>query len=156
MVIATTVAATTTVTRTRAIGAAEAALTAAATVAAAIATAFITAATITAIAITAAKATFTAETTAITAGARRTGFHGARFIHDEAAATQGLAIHALNGSLCFRFTGHFHKTKAFGAAGVSFHHDARTCDSSKLAERLLQIVVAHTIGKVADIQLIAH
>ena len=175
-----TIAATATIARTGAVGAAKASITTAITAAAvaitatttiaataitvAAAAAAVTAAaatTVAAFAVAAAIATTTAVATfmvatAKAAGARRAGLHRTSLIDHQAATAQRLAIHALNGGLCFCVAAHFHKAEAFGAAGVAFHHDASTCDSSELAERLLQVVVAHTIWKVADIQLIAH
>lgn len=79
-------------TATAAVGAAETAVVAAAAVTAT--TGAITAATKTA---TTATATGAAET----ASAGRTSFHGASFIHHQAATTQGLTVHAFNSSLRF-------------------------------------------------------
>ena len=173
VIAATAITAAAAVTGARAIGAAEAAVATAITTTITAATAITVAAT--AIATTAAISTFAIATAvaafAVTATvatafiaiaaakatrARRTGFHGTCFIDHQAATTQRLAVHALNSRLCFCFAAHFHKAEALGAAGVAFHHDTRTGDCTKLAECLLQVIVAHTIRKVADIQLIAH
>jgi len=131
--------------------------TTAAAIAASVASA-ITAATAT-VATAAAITTAIAATTAAAAKAARargTGLHGARFVHHEAASAQWLAIHALNGCLCLGIAAHFDKPESLGAACVAFHHDPGAGDSAELAECLLQVVVTHTIGKVADVKLIAH
>jgi len=62
----------------------------------------------------------------------------------------------LNGCLCLGIAAHFDKPESLGAACVAFHHDPGAGDSAELAECLLQVVVTHTIGKVADVKLIAH
>src|SRR5690606_3174848 len=116
-----------------AVGTTEAAITATSAVAS-------IAAAVTAIIAATAIATFVAEAATIAACTWRAWLHGTSFIDDQAATTQWLTIHSLNGGLCLCFTGHFYETKAFGATCVTFHHDARTFYSSKLAECLLQIV----------------
>src|SRR5256885_16936261 len=92
-------------------------------------------------------------TTLFRSRARGTRLHGARFVHHEAAPAQWLAIHALNGCLCLGIAAHFDKPESLGAACVAFHHDPGAGDSAELAECLLQVVVTHTIGKVADVKL---
>lgn len=126
---AATVAATTAAAWARSVGAAEAtvatttAFTAAATTKATF-TAATAAATTTEATTAATKATFTAG---------RAGFHGACFVHDDGAATQGLTIGAIDGGLRFCVAAHFHKAEAFGTACVTFHHDLGAGHSAELA-----------------------
>jgi hypothetical protein len=58
--------------------------------------------------------------------------------------------------LRFRVAAHFHKAEAFGAAGVTFHHDFSAGDSAKLAKRLLQVFVADRVRQVANVKFVAH
>jgi len=105
-----------------------------------------------AVAATAASTTTVAATAATeAAGTWRTCLHRTGFIHNHAAATQRLAVHAVDGCLCFCIAGHFDKTKALGATGVAFHHDFGAGDSAKLAKGLLQVFVTHRIRQVADV-----
>jgi hypothetical protein len=169
VIVVSPAAATAAIAGAGAIGAAETAIATAAVAAAstafttAIATAAIAASVATAIAAATATvaATITTAITATTAAtkaarARGTGLHGARFVHHEAAPAQWLSIHALNGCLRLGIAAHFDKPESLGAACVAFHHDPGAGDSAELAECLLQVVVTHTIGKVADVKLIAH
>src|SRR5450830_239854 len=148
----TAVAATATAvaaTRASAVGAAEAAFAATAT-AAATAEAATAAAAATTVA-----ATTTAAAEAATA-TRGTRFHRAGFVDHHAAATEGLTIHAVDGGLCFGVARHFHKAETLRAAGVTLHHDFGAGHSTKLAKSLFQVVVAHRVRQVADVQFVAH
>src|SRR5437899_2371803 len=83
-------------------------------------------------------ATAVAATTAAAAEAaatRRTCFHRTGFVHDNAAAAQRLAVHAVDSRLGFCIAAHFDKAKAFGTTGVAFHHDFSAGDSAELAKR---------------------
>jgi len=101
---------------------------------------------------TAASATTVAATAAAkAAGAWRTCLHRTGFIHYHATSAQRLAVHAVDGCLCFCIAGHFDKAKAFGATGVAFHHDFGAGNSAKLTKGLLQIFVTHRIRQVADV-----
>ena len=123
------------------------------------ATAFTTttaAAAVTAATTTTVAAATTATAITTTAAAGRTGLHGTCFIHDQAATTQWLTIHARDGCLRLSVTAHFHKTKAFGAAGVALHHDLGAGNGAKLTKRLFQVAIAHGIRQVADVQFVAH
>jgi hypothetical protein len=146
---ASTTTAAATGTATAAVGAAETAVAA---------TAAGTTATAAAIPTTAAATTVAATTTAAAeaAAARGTRFHGTRFVNNNAAAAQRLAVHAGNRGLCFGIAAHFDKAKAFGAAGVAFHHDFGAGDSAKLAKRLLQVFVANRVRQIADVKFVAH
>jgi hypothetical protein len=55
--------------------------------------------------------TAVATTAAEAAGTWRTSFHRTGFVHDNATAAQRLAVHAVDGRLCFRIAGHFDKTE---------------------------------------------
>ena len=128
---------------TSAASAISAATTAAATAAAAITTT-------TAVAATA---------SAISAATTATGwacFHGTRFVHNDAAATKRLAIHAVDSGLRFGVAAHLDKAKTLGATGFAFHHDLGTGDRAKLRESLLEIAVANGVGQIADVQFVAH
>ena len=67
-----------------------------------------------------------------------------------------MAMQAIDGSLGFRLAAHFHKAEALGTAGVALHHDLGAHHIAELAELLLQIVVAHSVGQVAHVQFVAH
>jgi hypothetical protein len=97
-----------------------------------------------------------ATTTAKTTCARWAGFHRTGFIHHDAATTQGLTVHALDGGLCFGIAAHFDKTKAFGATGVTLHHDFCAGYSTKSCKSLLQIAITYRVGQIAHIQFVAH
>src|SRR5450830_166375 len=137
---------------------AVAAAVAAATTTAVAATATAVAAT-RATAVGAAEAAVAATTTAAAEAAtatRGTGFHRAGFVDHHAAATEGLTIHAVDGGLCFGVARHFHKAETLRAAGVTLHHDFGAGHSTKLAKSLFQVVVAHRVRQVADVQFVAH
>jgi hypothetical protein len=173
---ATTATASTAATWASAVGAAETATAAFATTVAATAfattTTVATATTFTAAAVTAAAAfattavttaTFTATTAksttatkAATTCAGRTRFHGTGFVDHHVTPAQWLAIHAVDGSLRFVITAHFHKTEAFGAASVTFHHDFGAGHSTEFTECLFQVAVANGVRQVADIKFVAH
>jgi hypothetical protein len=183
-VAATTFTATTaftttasTATGTRTIGAAETATATFATATAITATAAATAALATTATTTAiasataavAAATFTTTTaasaaiaatatTAETATARSgwACFHGTGFVDHHIAATQRLAIHAMDGSLGFFIVAHFHEAEAFGTARVTFHHDFGTGDHPKFTKSLFQIAVSNRVRQVADVKFVAH
>jgi hypothetical protein len=103
---------------------------------------------------TAAEAAFTATTETTATG--WTGFHGTRFVDNQATATQRRAVHAFDGSLRFGIAAHFYETKTFGATGVAFHHDLGASHRTELSERLLKIAVAYRIRQIADVQFVAH
>src|SRR5450830_1294734 len=145
------VAAAVAATRASAVGAAEAAFAATATAAATAEAATAAAAA----AATTVAATTTAAAEAATA-TRGTGFHRAGFVDHHAAATEGLTIHAVDGGLCFGVARHFHKAETLRAAGVTLHHDFGAGHSTKLAKSLFQVVVAHRVRQVADVQFVAH
>jgi hypothetical protein len=65
-------------------------------------------------------------------------------------------MHASNGGLRLRIVPHFDKSKAFGATRVALHHDFGAGDAAELAEGLLQIVIAHGIWQIADVEFVAH
>ena len=65
-------------------------------------------------------------------------------------------MQAGNGGLGLGVVTHFHKTKTFGAASVAFHHDFGAGDRTELAERLLQVVVAHRVRQIAYVEFVAH
>jgi hypothetical protein len=67
-----------------------------------------------------------------------------------------LAVHAIDRRLRLRITAHFDKAKAFGAAGITLHHDFGAGDGPELAERLFEIVVTHRIWQVANVEFVAH
>ena len=124
--------------------------------------AFTTAATATATvaatttAATVAATTTTAVATATAAAARWARLHGTGFVDDQAATSEGLAIHTADGCLRFRIRRHFHKPKAFGATGVALHHDFGACDGTKLTKRLFQIAITNGIRQIAHVQFVAH
>ena len=165
---AAAIATAATVAWARAVGATEAtvttttAITTTTTVAtaAALTTAAITTAAFTATTVAAATAATTSTTKAATAtkatAAWRTWLHGACFIDHNATTTQRLAIHALDGGLCFGIAAHFNKAKALGAACVALHHDLGAGHGTELAKSLFQIAVAHRVWQVADVQFVAH
>jgi hypothetical protein len=127
-----------------------------ATAASAAATVGATEAAIVAAAAEAAAAFTTTAAEAAAASAGRTGFHGTSFVHDEAATTQRLAIHAFDSSLCFGIAAHFHKAEAFGTASVTLHHDLGAVDSTEVAKSLLQVFVANGVWQIANVQFVAH
>ena len=90
------------------------------------------------------------------AGAWRTCCHGTCFVHHEATAAQRLAVHAFNSGQSFRVAAQFHKAEAFGAAGVTFHHDFGAGNGAVSRESLLQVFVAERIGQVAHVKFVAH
>ena len=143
----TTTTTTTTTTVTAGTAAAAFATTAATISAAAAFTATTTAVGATETAATTAFATATTvaatTTTAKTARAGRAWLHGASFVHHQAAATQGCAVHAFNGCQSFGIAAHLDKTKTFRAARVTLHHDFRAGHRTELSKRLLEIAVAH-------------
>jgi hypothetical protein len=148
-----TFATATTITATAAFATTATAATAAAAVAAATAAATFTtttAATAAAIATTAS----TAETA--TASSGWACLHGTGFVDHHIAATQRLAIHAMDGSLGFFITAHFHEAEAFGTARVTFHHDFGTGDRPKFTKSLFQIAVSNRVRQVADVKFVAH
>ena len=130
--------------------------TAAFATAAVAATATFAATAITAAAFTTTTAVAATATKAATPCTGRTCFHGTGFIDHHITTTQWLAIHAVDGSLRFIVAAHFHKTEAFGAASVTFHHDFGAGDSTEFTERLFQIAVANRVRQVADVKFVAH
>jgi hypothetical protein len=62
-----------------------------------------------------------------------------------------LTIHAVDG-----FSSGIDKAEALGTAGVAVHHDLGGRDSAEFAKRLLQGVVTHAVGEVADVKLVSH
>jgi hypothetical protein len=58
--------------------------------------------------------------------------------------------------LGFAVAAHFHKTKAFGSAGIAFHHDLSAGHSTEFTEGLFQIAVANRVRQVADVKFVAH
>src|SRR5438105_543750 len=130
-------------------GAATAATAVAAATGAATAAATAIAATTTAVAATTGAAAATTE-------AARTLFTRTRFVDDEGAAVEGLAVHAVDGRLGFGVRAHLHEAEALGAAGIAVHHDLGGCDGAELGESLLKIVVADAVGKVAYVEFVAH
>ena len=132
------------------------------TAAAAVTTTATTARTTTAVAATARPTTAVTATARITTAATkaacawRTCFHRTGFVHDNAATTQRLAIHAIDGCLRFSVAAHFHKAKAFRTASVTFHHDFSAGNRAKLTKRLLQVFVANRVRQIANVKFVAH
>jgi hypothetical protein len=58
--------------------------------------------------------------------------------------------------LSFCITGHFNKSKAFGATCVALHHDLGAGDGAKLTEGLFQVAIAHGIWQIADVKFVTH
>jgi hypothetical protein len=58
--------------------------------------------------------------------------------------------------LRFIIAAHFDKTKALGAARVTFHHDFGAGDSTESSKGLFQIAVTNRVRKVADVKFVAH
>src|SRR5437867_659387 len=81
---------------------------------------------------TSATAVAAATAAAEAAATWRTCFHRTGFVHDNAAAAQRLAVHAVDSRLGFCIAAHFDKAKAFGATGVAFHHDFSAGDRAEL------------------------
>src|SRR5690606_27937345 len=106
----------------------------------------------------AAVATAVAATATTIAAAKAAGawLHGASDIDREGATIHLLAVQAFNGGLCFCSRTHFHKAKAFGAACVTFHHDFGGSHVAVSCELLLQRVIAHGVGKIADVEFVVH
>ena len=90
------------------------------------------------------------------AEAARTLFTGASLIDDDGAAFQGLAVHAVDGSLGFGVRAHLDEAEAFGTASFAVHHDLGRSDIAELTESLLERVVTHRIGQIADVQFVSH
>jgi hypothetical protein len=67
-----------------------------------------------------------------------------------------LTVHAIDGGLGFVVTAHFYKTKTFGTARVTFHHDFGAGHHAKLTKSLFQISVSNRIWQVANVKFIAH
>src|SRR5450830_1521011 len=124
------------------------------TAAAAAVTATTTAAAASATAVTAATASATTEAAAASAG--RTCFHRTGFVNHETTATVLLTVHAVDSSLCLSVAAHFHKAEAFGAAGVTFHHDLGASDGTVCGKCLLQVFVTESVGQVAHVKFVAH
>ena len=125
-------------------------------------TAAATAVAATTAAVAAATAATTAAVAATTVAAAeatatgRTWFHRTGFVHDQITAAEVLAMHALDGCLCFGIAAHFDKAETLGTAGVTLHHDLGAANRAELAESLLQILVAERIGQVAHVKFVAH
>jgi len=154
---AVTAAATTAATATAAtaIGAATTAATAAATVrAATAATAATAGATTTATVATTTAAAATAAAAAV--AATRAVFTRTGLVDDDGAAFEGLAIHAVDGSLRFRVRAHLDEAEALRATRIAVHHDLGGRDGSELRKCLLKRIVAHGIRKVADVKFVSH
>src|SRR5437667_2059576 len=105
---------------------------------------------------TAATAEAAAAATTAAAETTRTLFTRARFVDHQRAAVEGLAVHAVDGRLSLGVRAHLHEAEALGAAGVAVHHHLRRRHGTELCECLLQIVVAHAVREVADVEFVAH
>ena len=132
------------------VGAATAAATTRAATAAAAAVAAATTAT------TEAATTTAAAATTATAEPARALFTRTRFVDDDGAAFEGLAVHAVDGRLGLGVRAHLDETKALGAAGVAVHHDLGGRDGAELPERLLERLVAHGISQITYVQFVSH
>jgi hypothetical protein len=144
-------------------------ITAATTTATAVtAAATTTATTGTAAVTTAAAATATTGTAAVTTAAACTAteaaaacaggtrFHGTRFVNHQTTATKLLAVHSADCRLRFGIAAHFHKAEAFGATGVTLHHDLGASDRTVCGKCLLQVFVTERIWQIADVKFVAH
>jgi hypothetical protein len=99
----------------------------------------------------------TTTTAAVTtAAATGTWLHRTRFVHDHVATVNRLAVHAADRCLRFCIAGHFDKAEAFGTAAVAVGHDFGRLDLTEGAEGVLQRVVGHRVGEVANVKFLAH
>src|SRR5947209_8253802 len=87
-----------------------------------------------------------ATATATATKAARAVFHGARLVHDDAAAAERLAIHSVDCSLRLGVAAHLHEAETLGAAGLALHHDLGARDLAELVECLFQVAVTHLVG----------
>ena len=167
-VAAATTAAATPTAATAAVGAAATAATTAATVGAAATAAASTASatSATAAATTGATTTTTAAVAATAATAAGTAtaateatwalFTRTGFVDHDGATVDGLAVHAIDGSLRFRIRAHFHKAEALGTARFTVHHDLGGSHGAKLRKSLQQRVIANRIGQITDVKFVSH
>jgi RNA recognition motif-containing protein len=84
---------------------------------------------------------------------RSKGFGFVEMADDAQAQT---AIEAMNGQ---QFGGRglvVNEAEAFGAAGVTFHHDFGAGDGTVSCECLLQIIITERIWHIPDVQCVAH
>ena len=77
-------------------------------------------------------------------------------LDDHGAAFQRLAVHAVDGGLRFGVRAHLDEAEALGAAGVAVHHDLGGRDGTELRKGLVQRIVTHRIGKIADVKFVSH
>jgi len=92
-------------------------------------------------------------TAAEAAGALLTG---PGLVHDERAALQRLAVHAVDGGLGFGIRAHLHEAEALGAAGLAVHHHLGRGDGAELRKGLRERIVTHRIRQVAYVKLVSH
>jgi len=99
--------------------------------------------------------TATAATTAATKAAR-TLFTRAGLVDDNGTAFQRLPVHAVDGRLGLGIRAHLDEAEALRTARVPVHHDLCGGHCAELREGLVQRLVAHGIGKIADVKFVSH
>jgi hypothetical protein len=130
------------------VAAAAAAEVATATTAATEATAAAAAATKAATTAAAAEAATTAAATATEAAARRTRSAGLRFIHDESATLEFLAVEAFNGGRASFLRAHGHEAEAARATGFAIRSDEHIQHLSMRREQFAKPIRSRTIVEI--------
>lgn len=84
------------------------------------------------------------------------GFAGLRLVDGQSTTVIFLAVHAIDGCLRLGIIGHFHETKALGAAGVAVGDDPGRVNLAELREKFIEFCVGDCVAQVANIQILAH
>jgi hypothetical protein len=90
-----------------------------------------------------------------TASATTTG-PGLRLIHSDRTAFDFSAVQPLDSGISRLIGRHFHKTEAAGPIGRTVHYHLRTFDFPSLRESVLQVLIGHGPGQIANVQSAPH
>ena len=124
--------------------------------AAAVATTAAAAAVAAATATVAAVAAATATVAAVAATAAATFLAGPGLVDDDAPPVEFLVVEAVDRGLSFLIGRHLDEAEAAGTAGVAVGQDTCGLHGSILGECLLQRVISHRVGEVANKQSVPH
>jgi hypothetical protein len=97
----------------------------------------------------AAEAASSTTTTTTTASSAFLGLTS--FVHGQLTSLEFFSIVFADSFLGILICSHFHETKAFGSAGISFRDQAHGFNRADLRKKILQSTLGYGIGKIAYI-----
>jgi phosphoglucomutase len=111
----------------------------------------ITTATAAATTVATATSATTAATVTTTTAALRASFARTRFVHGQSATFHGFAIKLGNGTLCFLFRRHGHKSEATRLACEFILHKHDILHSTSLCEEILKVGFRRIERKISNV-----